>query len=271
MEEKQVAKRVYAAICDVQGEMAKIGISKEHKNTQGSGYMFRGIDDVYNALAPLLAKYKLCILPRVIKRDVTERISKAGGNLFYINLDVEFDFVSAEDGSIHTARISGEAMDSGDKGTNKAVSAAYKYLCFQTFCIPIDGDNDADAQTHEVQPKLNTQDTDKGKMAPPATKTPPQASQTASDGIKTATGLVLEIGEPNKGGYQAITIEGFQNDKGYFLKFATKDKIILETITARKEAGEKIHIEYETVVNGKYTNYNIVGLVNIQEVDEVGF
>ena len=41
-------------------------------------------------------------------------------------------------------------MDSGDKATNKAMSAAYKYACMQAFCIPTEGDNDADAKTHEV-------------------------------------------------------------------------------------------------------------------------
>jgi hypothetical protein len=44
----------------------------------------------------------------------------------------------------------GEAMDSGDKATNKAMSAAYKYMAMQEFCIPTEGDNDADAATHQL-------------------------------------------------------------------------------------------------------------------------
>src|SRR5690606_36136914 len=36
------------------------------------------------------------------------------------------------------------------KATNKAMSAAYKYAAFQAFAIPTEGDNDADAHTHEV-------------------------------------------------------------------------------------------------------------------------
>jgi hypothetical protein len=58
--------------------------------------------------------------------------------------------VSAIDGTTHTAATFGEAMDSGDKATNKAMSAAYKYAAFMTFAIPTEGDNDADATTHEV-------------------------------------------------------------------------------------------------------------------------
>ena len=144
---------VYKAINAVQAELAKTGITKDRTNTQGAGYKFRGIDDVYNTIAPLLAKHGLCILPRVLSRSVDERQSKAGGALFYITVEVEFDFVCAEDGSKHTVKTFGEAMDSGDKGTNKAMSAAYKYAAFQAFSIPTESDNDADAYTHEVAMK----------------------------------------------------------------------------------------------------------------------
>ena len=115
--------------------------------------MFRGIDDVYQAIAPLLAEHHLCIIPRFVARVCDERTSKAGGALFYVTVEAEFDFVSSEDGTKHTARTFGEAMDSGDKATNKAMSAAYKYAAFQTFAIPTEGNPDADAETHNVASK----------------------------------------------------------------------------------------------------------------------
>lgn len=142
--------KVFQAINAVQAELSTTGISKNRLNSQGSGYMFRGIDDVYQALSPLLAKHALCIIPRMIARTCEERASKAGGALFYVTVEAEFDFVSAEDGSKTVARTFGEAMDSGDKATNKAMSAAYKYAAFQTFAIPTEGNPDADAETHEV-------------------------------------------------------------------------------------------------------------------------
>lgn len=141
---------VYKAIAAVQGELAKTGIAKSRRNKQGEGYMFRGIDDVYAALSPLLASHGLCVIPRVLERICEERKSFKGNPLFYVTVRAEFDFVSAEDGSVHTAATFGEAMDSGDKATNKAMSAAYKYAAFMTFAIPTEGDNDADATTHEV-------------------------------------------------------------------------------------------------------------------------
>ena len=142
--------KVYAAICAVARAMSKEGISKDRKNPQ-HGYMFRGIDSVFAALAPHLALVGLVILPRVVERSVMEKDTRAGGSVFYTVLRVEFDFVAVEDGSKHTVCMVGEAMDAGDKSSNKAMSAAYKYACFQSFCIPTEGDNDADAHSHELK------------------------------------------------------------------------------------------------------------------------
>lgn len=143
-------KTVYQTIAAVMRDISKEGIAKGRKNAQ-QGYNFRGIDDVYNVLSPILAHHGLVILPRVIHREQVERQTAKGGALFYTTLTVEFDFVSADDGSKHTVTTIGEAMDSADKSANKAMSAAYKYACFQTFAIPTEGDNDADAHTHEVR------------------------------------------------------------------------------------------------------------------------
>lgn len=144
--------KIFTAIAAVMAEIGAEGISKDRRNQQ-QGYNFRGIDEVYNALSPILAKHKLCILPRILTREVVERTTQKGGALFYVTVEAEFDLISAEDGSKHTIRTFGEAMDSADKATNKAMSAAYKYAAMQTFCIPTEGDNDADAQHHDVAPR----------------------------------------------------------------------------------------------------------------------
>lgn len=138
---------VYQAIATVTGDLAKVGISKDSTNSV-QGFKFRSIDAFYNALAPLLAKHGLVILPRVISRAVTERQTNKGGILFSVVLEIDYDFVAAKDGSIHTARFYGEASDSGDKGTNKALSAGYKYCVMETFCVPVKGHiDDSDADT----------------------------------------------------------------------------------------------------------------------------
>lgn len=143
---------VYRAIAYVMKEIGKAGISKDRKNQQ-QGYSFRGIDEVMNALNPILSDAALVILPRMMSRTQEERTTAKGGLLFYVVVEAQFDFVSAKDGTKHTAVMYGEAMDSADKATNKAMSAALKYACLQVFCIPTEGMDDADAVTHTPEPK----------------------------------------------------------------------------------------------------------------------
>lgn len=148
--------KVYKAIEAVSAAMSANGIGKGRKNTQ-QGYSFRGIDDVLNALSSALVSAQLVILPRVISREVVERQTAKGGALFYVTVEAEFDLVSTEDGSKHTVKTYGESMDSADKATNKAMSAAYKYLALLTFCIPTEAtpENDADFTTHDVKAGFN--------------------------------------------------------------------------------------------------------------------
>ncbi|CAB4132287.1 Essential recombination function protein [uncultured Caudovirales phage] len=142
--------KVYEKIAQVQSEIAAEGIAKSKTNHQGAGYKFRGIDDIYNASSSLMAKVGLCMLPRILSRTVTERASKSGGTMFVVVVDAEYDFVAVEDGSKHTVKTFGEAMDSGDKATNKAMSAAHKYALIQAFSIPVEGDNDTENQSPET-------------------------------------------------------------------------------------------------------------------------
>ncbi|MBG5882791.1 MULTISPECIES: ERF family protein [Providencia] len=149
---------VYKAISNVAKELAEKGISKEKPEGGGVNYAFRSIDAVYNALAPVLVKHGLLILTRCTERSVCERTSKGGGVLNYVTVKAEFDFVSVSDGSKHTVMTYGEAMDSGDKATNKAMSIAYKYAAFQAFCIPTEETAvDADSEVHDVAPRTPEQ------------------------------------------------------------------------------------------------------------------
>lgn len=144
---------IYACIAAVTADLAKVGVAKDRQNEQ-QHYRFRGIDDIYNALAPIIAKHGLVIVPRIVSREVNERVTKSGTTLFYVTLCAEFNLAAAKDGSWVTVRTYGEAMDSGDKATNKAMSACYKYAALMTFCVPTEGDNDTENATPEpVVPK----------------------------------------------------------------------------------------------------------------------
>lgn len=140
MEEKK--KNIYETITAVMAEIGSVG--KESRSQQG--FMYRGIDAVMNALNPALVKHKLFVVPEILDQRREERQTAKGGNLIYSICTIKYTFY-AEDGSSISATVIGEGMDSGDKATNKAMSIAFKYACFQVFCIPTEEMKDPDAET----------------------------------------------------------------------------------------------------------------------------
>lgn len=141
-------------------------ITKDKKNAQ-QGYNFRGIDDVYNTVHPLLAKHGVYPTCRIVSLRYQERETAKGGVLFYCRGRFEYTF-HATDGSTVTSEAVGEAMDSGDKASNKAMSNAYKYALFQLLCIPTEAvDGDRDSYT-DVKPLANATGSGKAPTAKPA-------------------------------------------------------------------------------------------------------
>lgn len=145
--------KIFSAITSIMNDVEPIG--KNKKNPQ-QGFMYRGIDDMYNELQPLFTKYKVFIASEVLESQREERTSKNGGLLLWTVLKVKFTFY-AEDGSSVSSIMVGEAMDSADKSANKAMSVALKYCLMQLLLIPTEDlkKNDADAHVHEVLPKQN--------------------------------------------------------------------------------------------------------------------
>lgn len=137
--------KIYKAIPCIMGEINAVG--KNKKNTQ-QGFMYRGVDDVMNAINPALVKNNVFIVPEVIEQSREERKTAKGGSLLYSVCRMKFRFY-ADDGSYVEAVTTGEGMDSGDKSTNKAMAVAFKYACFQVFCIPTEEMKDPDAETPE--------------------------------------------------------------------------------------------------------------------------
>ena len=144
---------IYESITKIMEEVPAVG--KEQVNKQ-QGFKFRGIDDVMNALQPLLAKNKVFIVPEILEQTREERTTTKGGNLIYSICKIKYKFY-AEDGSSIEAITIGEGMDSGDKATNKAMAIAMKYALFQVFCIPTEEMKDPDAETPDESKKKTTE------------------------------------------------------------------------------------------------------------------
>ena len=142
-------KNIYESMAAV---MEDCGAVAKNDRNQKQGYKYRGIDAVMNALNPALRKNKVFVVPEVLEQEREERLSREGNTLIYSVTKVRYTFY-AEDGSSISAVVIGEGMDSGDKSMNKAMSAAFKYACFQSFCLPTEEMRDSEEDSHEVAPK----------------------------------------------------------------------------------------------------------------------
>ena len=132
---------IYKKIIEVMADINAIG--KDRRNQQ-QGFQFRGIDDVMNELHGSLSKCGVFVLPNVLEETRTTGKTSRGGDMFYTRLKINFGFY-AEDGSHVDAVVIGEAMDTGDKASNKALSIGLKYAMLQVFCIPTEDEKDPDA------------------------------------------------------------------------------------------------------------------------------
>lgn len=144
--------QIYELIGKAIGKIGAIG--KDNVNQQQK-FRYRGIDQVYNALNPVMAELGIFFCPEVLDMRREDRVTKNGTALTYTILTIRFT-AFAPDGSSVSLTVVGEGMDSGDKGCNKAMSVAMKYAMFQLFCIPTEEMRDPDADVYEdVLPKVH--------------------------------------------------------------------------------------------------------------------
>lgn len=162
---------IYAALAAVMRDVGAVG--KTRKN-QGQGYQFRGVDDVVAHVVGVMAQHGVVCVPRVVEREREVFKTAKGSDMFSVRLVVEHTFY-ARDGSSVVCTTLGEAMDSGDKASNKAMSAALKYALTETLLIPT---YEVDRDTEEHSPEVTG----------PATKSPPKPTPPQAD-----AGLALQV------------------------------------------------------------------------------
>ena len=174
---------IYKAIIGVMKTINAIG--KDRRNSQ-QNFDYRGIDDVMNELHGALAENGVFVVPEVLDETRSTGKSKSGGELCYTRLKTRFTFY-AGDGSSVSAVVIGEAMDSGDKASNKALSIGLKYAMLQVFCIPTEDEKDPDAQSPQPQT---------GSMKPASKPAPKKAAfDFTPKGGETTPAEKKELGE----------------------------------------------------------------------------
>jgi len=182
--------QIFPAMAAIMRSVDAIG--KNHQSAQ-QRFKYRGIDDLYNTLNPLLKQHGVFMAAKVLDRAREERVTDRGGKLTFTVVTVEYTFY-APDGSSVTTTVVGEGMDSGDKSTSKAMAIAHKYALLQAFCIPTD-------DLHLDDPDRDSYQVADEKRAGPASKRaasaqkPEQSRPPISQQEDTAPPVHPETGE----------------------------------------------------------------------------
>ncbi len=128
--------------------MGDVQAVRKGDRNQSQGYQFRGIDAVVNAVGPAFRKHGVVCVP--LLEEVAYNTVEVGKNRSIMRectVRVRYRFHGPAGDSIECVAI-GEAMDSGDKATPKAMSVAYRVALLQALTIPTD-EPDPDSQSYE--------------------------------------------------------------------------------------------------------------------------
>jgi hypothetical protein len=133
--------------------MKQVGAVKKNDRNASQGFNFRGIDAVVNAVSPALQKYGVIVVPSVEDYEYASvEIGKNRTVMGHVKVKVTYTFIGAAGDAIK-ATVVGEAMDSGDKATAKAMSVAFRTALLQTLSLPTD-EADPDSQSYERSEKV---------------------------------------------------------------------------------------------------------------------
>jgi len=110
-------------------------------------YSFRGVDAVVNAVGPSLRKHHVLLLPELLESAYRDVQTSRGKPAREVTVRVKYTFVGPAGDTVEVI-VPGESMDSGDKGTAKAMSVAYRIALLQALCIPTD-EADPDEKSYE--------------------------------------------------------------------------------------------------------------------------
>lgn len=122
-------------------------LAPDQENKEGGRkFKYRSVDGVVNAVAQALIDEGVVIHSTSAELLASEQVTYgAKGTLaFRTTIAVEYEWTDGE--SSITSQVVAESIDSGDKGTAKAMSVAYRIAILQTLTLPT-GDPDPDSMS----------------------------------------------------------------------------------------------------------------------------
>jgi len=172
------------ALARLIGEMPSIGKDERSEDSYG-GYRYRGIEQITREVQPLLAKHGIVVVPQA---RLLSHTPAAGMRDNWTDMVLEVTWkVIGPDGTWLEARTIGVGRDGGDKGANKAMTQAYKYLWLDLLCI-CDAEDDTDGNNYDAHRATEGRSTGSGgrSSTKPTRRTQGTAKTSESDSAPPA-------------------------------------------------------------------------------------
>lgn len=216
---------VHQAIAAVMAAMP--GIGKDDRSPEG--YTYRGIEAITRHLQPLMARHGLVLVPTATVHQVVPSPAMKDG-WQDVHMSVHWT-VYGPDGSTVSATTCGIGRDRADKGANKAMTMALKYLLLSLFMV---ADKADDAEGHLVTPE--------GDRAASPAPGPRHAHQPRED-LQAINTAFTDLGVPKDGRLaMACDLAGRQVERASDL---TEDEaaVVLAGLHAMLDLGATVDVE----------------------------
>ena len=153
---KKPAASLAEAVCRV---MDAVGYVQKDKQMHGGGsYRYVSVEAVIDALRPEMIRQQLVLLPCAVEPLAIETFEgKNGGRQNRTQVKYTFKLLHAASGQSEPVVVIGEAIDVGDKSSNKAMTAARKYALIMAFNIETGIDPD-DTPSHTQERAAHDRD-----------------------------------------------------------------------------------------------------------------
>lgn len=172
---------VLKAINTIRKSILSMGGIQKTRENETMHYMYASFEDFNNAISPLLAEHDLLFFGSIESSSVSEYLTKKKDITFKAVVHVRYTWFSVKDGSFFESIVVGEANDSTDKASQKALTIALKSLFRQTFSIEASDDQPQAENNNQPKTKHQNQNQYNGRQQ--------NAAQVYNDGNSSLASL----------------------------------------------------------------------------------
>lgn len=175
--------------------MRDVSHVKKSDRNRKQGFDFRGVDATVNAVGPALRQHGVVVVPVLRSVEYADVRYSEDKPATACRVQVIYTFHGPEGDALDCA-VAGEAWDSGDKATPKAMSVAYRTALLQALCLPTDSpDPDHDSYERADEPPVPDADALRKQIAN-VCKARNISLESAAEEFKSRTQVDITQAEP---------------------------------------------------------------------------